>query len=57
MAYQLTLLISIDRIHNMFYVSLLHMYISDLTHVLEVEDVKLGDNLTYEKHPIQILDK
>lgn len=41
----------------MFYVSLLHMYISDLTHVLEVEDVKLGDNLTYEKHPIQILDK
>lgn len=55
-AYRLTLLTSIDRIHNMFHVSL-SKYISDSTYVLKDKDIKLEDNLAYEEHLIQILDK
>lgn len=49
-AYQLNLLASMNRINNMFYVSLLH-------HVLKVKDVRLEDNLAYKECPVQILDK
>lgn len=55
--YQLELLASMDNIHNIFHVSLLYKYISDSTDVLRVMDVKLKDNLVYNKCPIQILDK
>lgn len=54
--YQLALLASVDCIHNMFNISLLHKYINDSTHVLRVEDVEPKDNLAYEEYPIQILD-
>lgn len=37
--------------------SLLCKYISDLTHVLRVKDAKLEDNLIYEEHLVQILDR
>lgn len=43
--YRLMLPMSMDRIHNVFYVLLLCKYTSDPTYVLRVEDVKLEDNL------------
>lgn len=55
--YQLVLPMSIDCIHNMFYISLLCKYISDPTHVFSVENVKLEDNLVYEELLVQILDR
>lgn len=38
-------------------VSLLCKHISDPTHMLGVNNIKLKDNLVYEEHPIQILDR
>lgn len=55
--YQLTLLMSINMIHNVFHISLLHKQINDLTHLLRVENVELKDNLVYEECLIQILNK
>lgn len=43
-----------NHIYKVFHVSLLHKYI---TYVLRIEDVKLEDNLVYEKHLMQILDR
>ena len=57
MAYRLALLASIDRIHNVFHISLLRKYISDPSHVLTVDEVELKDDLIYEEHPVQILDR
>ena len=41
----------------MFHFSMLRKYISDPSHVLNYEPLKIKDNLTYEKVPIQILDR
>ncbi|XP_031283865.1 uncharacterized protein LOC116142568 [Pistacia vera] len=56
MAYRLALPISMDRIHNVFHVSLLRKYIHDPSHILQAEDVELKDDITYEECPVQILD-
>lgn len=55
--YRLVLLVSMDKIHNVFHVSLLLKYVSNLTHVLRVDEVELEDNLVYKERPIQILDR
>lgn len=55
-AYQLALLENMDCIHNMIHVLLLCKYSNDLTYVLNIGDVKLDDDLVYEKCPFQILD-
>ncbi|XP_031270941.1 uncharacterized protein LOC116129338 [Pistacia vera] len=57
MAYKLALLVSIDRIHNVFHVSLLRKYIHDPSHILQTEEVELKDDLIYEECPVQILDR
>lgn len=51
-AYQLAFPTSMDCIHNMFHVQLLHKYINDSIHVLRVEEVELEDNLMYKELPI-----
>lgn len=43
--YRFALRGSMDHIHSVFHVSLLYKYISELIHVLRVQDVKLEDNL------------
>ena len=40
----------------MFHVSQLRKYVSDPSHVLEVQDLELSDDLSYQELPIQILD-
>ncbi|XP_031281179.1 uncharacterized protein LOC116139638 [Pistacia vera] len=56
-AYRLALPMSMERVHNVFYVSLLHKYVSDPSHVLQMEEVELQDILAYEERPVQILDR
>lgn len=56
-AYRLALPVSINRMHNIFHMSLLHKYFRNLTHVLKVEEVELKDDLVYEERLVQILDK
>lgn len=47
--YHFILLTSMNHIHNVLHVSLLHKYISDLTYVFSVGDVRLEDNLVYKE--------
>nr|XP_023895322.1 uncharacterized protein LOC112007234 [Quercus suber] len=55
-AYELALPPTLAGVHNVFHVSMLRKYISDPSHVLNYEPLKIKDNLTYEEVPIQILD-
>lgn len=56
-SYQVTLPPSLSNLHSSFHVSLLCKYISDLSHVIQLDDVQIRDNLTYETLPLQIEDR
>ncbi|XP_075524493.1 uncharacterized protein LOC142556881 [Primulina tabacum] len=56
-AYRLDLPPDLDRVHNVFHVSMLRKYISNPSHVLRREPLDLMPNLTYQEVPIQILDR
>ncbi|KAJ9152704.1 hypothetical protein P3X46_026239 [Hevea brasiliensis] len=55
LAYRLALPPELEKIHNVFHVSMLRMYRSDPSHVLPVEEIEVNPNLTYEEEPIKIL--
>ena len=57
MAYLLELPASLSRIHNVFHISMLKKYHPDPTHVLKPEEIHIDETLTYEKRPVQILDR
>ena len=54
--YRLELPSDLDRIHDVFHVSMLSKYIPDPSHVLTEKPVEIQENLTYEEEPMQILD-
>ncbi|KAF2302605.1 hypothetical protein GH714_039551 [Hevea brasiliensis] len=54
-AYRLTLPPELDKIHNMFYVSMLRRYRSDPSHVFSIKEIEIQLDLTYEEEPIRIL--
>ena len=56
-AYRLELPSDLDRIHNVFQVSMLLKYIPNPSHVLIEQLVEIQENLTYEEEPVQILDR
>ena len=56
-AYRLELPSDLDRIHDVFHVSILRKYIPDPSHVLIEQPVEIQENLTYEEEPVQILDR
>ncbi|XP_075504555.1 uncharacterized protein LOC142541993 [Primulina tabacum] len=56
-AYRLALPPDLDRVQNVFHVSMLRKYISNPSHVLRHEALDLMPNLTYQEVPIQILDR
>ena len=55
MAYILTLPPNLEKIHNVFHVSMLRRYRSDPSHVVSSETIELRPDLTYEKEPVEIL--
>ncbi|XP_075499977.1 uncharacterized protein LOC142538546 [Primulina tabacum] len=55
-AYRLALPPNLDRVHNVFHVSMLRKYIANQSHVLRYESLDLLPNLSYEEMPVQILD-
>ncbi|XP_012468800.1 uncharacterized protein LOC105786873 [Gossypium raimondii] len=54
-AYQLKLPSKLDRIHDVFYISILRRYWSGPSHVAFVEEIEIRLGLTFEDEPIQIL--
>ena len=57
MAYRLELPSNLDRIHDVFHVSMLRQYILDPSHVLTEQPVEIQENLAYEEEPVQILNR
>ncbi|GMJ04800.1 hypothetical protein HRI_004149200 [Hibiscus trionum] len=55
-AYQLELPFQLNRIHDVFHVSMLRRYHPDPSHVVQAQDVELRSDLSYEEEPIRILD-
>ncbi|XP_027171618.1 uncharacterized protein LOC113771207 [Coffea eugenioides] len=56
-AYKLELPSSLSRIHNLFHVSMLKKYHPDPSHVLQPENIEIDEALTYEKKPVNLLDR
>ena len=54
-AYRLALPQDLEKIHNVFHVSMLRRYRSDPSHVVSSETIELRPDLTYEEEPIEIL--
>ena len=54
-ANRLSLPPELEKIHNVFHVSMLRRYRSNLSHVVSLEKIELRPNLTYEEEPVEIL--
>ena len=54
-AYRLALPPELEKIHNVFHVSMLRRYMSDPSHMFSSEIVELRPDLTYEEEPVEIL--
>ncbi|XP_075515830.1 uncharacterized protein LOC142550638 [Primulina tabacum] len=56
-AYRLAMPPDLDRMHNVFHVSMLRKYLPNPSHILRYESLDLLPNLNYEEVPVQILDR
>ncbi|KAA3461601.1 reverse transcriptase [Gossypium australe] len=54
-AYQLALLVELERIHNVFHVLMLRGYRSDPSQVIPSTKIEIRPDMTYEEEPIKIL--
>ena len=54
-AYKLALPPKLEKIHNIFHVSMLRRYMSNPSHVVSSETIELRPDLTYEEEPVEIL--
>ncbi|KAG8501022.1 hypothetical protein CXB51_003082 [Gossypium anomalum] len=55
LAYRLALPIELEKIHNVFHVSMLRRYRSDPSHVISQTEVEIQPDMTYGKEPVKIL--
>ncbi|TYK11723.1 reverse transcriptase [Cucumis melo var. makuwa] len=56
-AYRLELPAELARVHDFFHVSMLRKYISDPSHVLQVQPIELKEDLSYREEAVQIIDR
>ncbi|KAA3487301.1 DNA/RNA polymerases superfamily protein [Gossypium australe] len=54
-AYRLALPLELEKIHNVFYLSMLQRYRSDLSHVISLSKIEIQPDMTYNEEPIRIL--
>ena len=54
-AYHLALPPKLEKIHNVFHVSMLRRYRSDSSHVVSSKTIELRPDLTYEEEPVELL--
>jgi len=55
-AYEIALPPQLANLYNVFHVSQLRKYIPNPSHVLEVDNVQIKDNLSFEAKPVRIED-
>ncbi|TYK08309.1 putative gag-pol polyprotein [Cucumis melo var. makuwa] len=41
--------------HDVFHVSMLRKYVTDLTHIVDFEPLQINENLSFEEQPVEIL--
>ena len=56
-AYRIALPPSLLNLHDVFHVSQLRKYVYDVSHVIQVDDLEVRDNLTVETWPVRIKDR
>jgi len=56
-AYGIALPPSLSNLHDVFHVSQLRKYVYDVSHVIQVDDLEVRDNLTVETWPVRIEDR
>ena len=56
-AHRLALPPKLIGVHDVFHVSMLWRYRSNLSHILQEQPMELKENLSYEEEPIAILAK
>jgi hypothetical protein len=56
-AYRIVLPPSLSNLHDVFHVSQLRKYVYDASHVIQVHDLEVRDNLTVETWPARIEDR
>ncbi|XP_058763320.1 uncharacterized protein LOC131636744 [Vicia villosa] len=56
-AYHVALPPNLANLHDVFHVSQLRKYVSDPSHVIQMDDVQVRDNLTVEMMLVQIEDR
>ena len=56
-AYRLALPPQLERVHNVFHVSMLRKYEQDPSHVVDWSEMEIEVDATYEEKPIRILDR
>jgi hypothetical protein len=56
-AYRIALPLSLSNLHDVFHVSQLRKYVYDTSHVIQVDDLEVMDNLTVETWPVRIEDR
>ena len=56
-AYRLELPAELERIHDVFHVSMLRRYMPDPSHVLETPPVELSESLTFTTQPVAIVGR
>ncbi|KAL4027967.1 hypothetical protein IC575_011157 [Cucumis melo] len=54
-AYRLALPPSLSTVHDVFHVSMLRKYVSDPSHVVDYEPLKIDENLSYTEQPVELL--
>lgn len=57
MAYRISLPHSFANLHDVFHVSQFRRYISNPSHVIQVDDIHVRENLTLDTSPMQIEDR
>ena len=56
-AYRLALPPNMSHVHSIFHILMLQKYMSDPSHILEVQDVGLNKDLSYKELPVEIVDR
>ena len=55
MAYQLALPLELAKLHDVFHVLMLRRYHSDESHILQVQEIQVLEDLSYDEEPKTIL--
>ena len=57
MTYRLALPLELAKLHNVFHVSMLCRYRSNGSHILQVQDIQVQANFSYEEEPKAIMSR